>query len=187
MTDDDTQGEGSAATGDGPAGKVGTCGTDPWLTDRQQALWRRWLAMWRMVDGRIERDMQLNGGMPLAYYLVLAMLSEAPDRQLRMNRLSEIVGFSQSRLSHAVARLEALGWVSREQAAGDRRGQIASLTEDGYQRLVSVAPLHAETVRSSLFDPLTDDQLGALESIFDAILANETEYEQRLRQIDPQR
>ncbi|WP_051266338.1 MarR family winged helix-turn-helix transcriptional regulator [Nakamurella lactea] len=166
-------------------------GTDaengPWLSDRQQVVWRRWLAMWRMVDARIERDMQQHGGMPFAYYLVLAMLSEAPDRQMRMNRLSEIVGFSQSRLSHAVARLEALGWVRREQAEGDRRGQIAGLTDAGLERLKKVAPLHAETVRASLFDPLSDEQLGALESIFDAIQAQESDYERQMREIDPQR
>lgn len=163
----------------------GSCAVGPWLSDRQQVVWRRWLAMWRMVDARIERDMQQYGGMPFAYYLVLAMLSEAPDRQLRMNRLSEIVGFSQSRLSHAVARLEDLGWVRRDQAEGDRRGQIATLTDAGFERLDKVAPLHAETVRATLFDPLTDDQLGELERIFDAVLDNEPDYEQRLRQIDP--
>lgn len=163
----------------------GSCAVGPWLSDRQQVVWRRWLAMWRMVDARIERDMQQYGGMPFAYYLVLAMLSEAPDRQLRMNRLSEIVGFSQSRLSHAVARLEDLGWVRRDQAEGDRRGQIATLTDAGFERLDKVAPLHAETVRATLFDPLTDDQLGELERIFDAVLDNEHDYEQRLRQIDP--
>lgn len=163
----------------------GSCAVGPWLSDRQQVVWRRWLAMWRMVDARIERDMQQYGGMSFAYYLVLAMLSEAPDRQLRMNRLSEIVGFSQSRLSHAVARLEDLGWVRRDQAEGDRRGQIATLTDAGFERLDKVAPLHAETVRATLFDPLTDDQLGELERIFDAVLDNEHDYEQRLRQIDP--
>jgi DNA-binding MarR family transcriptional regulator len=166
---------------------MGTCGLEPWLTDREQRVWRNWLALSRMMNDRIERDMQQHGGMPLAYYLVLAMLSEAPEQQLRMNRLSEMVGFSQSRLSHAVARLEALGWVNREQAEGDRRGQIASLTEAGFQRLETVAPLHADTVRSLLFDPLDDDQLSALEAAFDAILRAESGYQERLRVIDPQR
>lgn len=201
MTDSDTEVSGSesglacaddaaevagAADAADTVGDVGVCGTGPWLSERQQRVWRSWLAISRMMDDRIERDMQQHGGMPLAYYLVLAMLSEATGRQLRMNRLSEIVGFSQSRLSHAVARLETLGWVEREQAEGDRRGQIASLTDAGFHRLEMVAPLHADTVRSLLFDPLGGDQLDALESVFDTVLRAEPGYQQRLRAIDPQ-
>lgn len=150
-------------------------GSGPWLTDQQQRVWRSYLSMWRMLNDRIERDMQQHGGMPLAYYLLLSMLSEAPDRQLRMNRLAEIVGFSQSRLSHAVSRLEVLGWIQREPDAADKRGQIAALTDAGYTRLVEVAPLHAETVRSIMFDPLASEQLEALESVCTAILQAEAD------------
>lgn len=137
----------------------------PWLTDRQQHVWRSFLMMTRMVDDQIERDMQRSGDMPFAYYLILAMLSEAPDRRLRMNKLSEVVGFSQSRLSHAVTRLEDLGWVRREQSSADKRGQYASLTPAGLAILERVAPSHAEIVRSIVFDPLSPRQLDALEDI----------------------
>src|ERR1700712_6074107 len=105
---------------------------DPWLTQAQQQAWRTYLAMNAALNARIERDRRQVAGMPHAYYLILAMLSEAPGRSLRMNQLAEIVLASQSRLSHAVARLEDQGWVRREQAAGDRRGQGAILTAAGY-------------------------------------------------------
>ncbi|MDQ2846127.1 MAG: MarR family transcriptional regulator [Actinomycetota bacterium] len=158
---------------------------EPWLTDRQQQAWRTFLAMWRMLDDSIERDMQQNGGIPHAYYLIMAMLSEAPNRQLRMNRLAEVVGFSQSRLSHAVARLEELGWLQRQQAPADKRGQIAALTDNGFRQLVEVAPLHAETVRSIMFDPLSDTQVEAFEELCRTILQARPDYEQQLRHIDP--
>lgn len=169
----------------GPSPQCNTAKGDPWLTDRQQQVWRRYLAMWRMLNDRIERDMQQYAGMPLAYYLILAMLSKAPEGQLRMNRLADIVGFSQSRLSHAVTRLEQLGWVQRKQAAADKRGQIALLTGAGHARLVEVAPLHAATVRSIMFDPLDDDQLAAFDSICTTILRAQPDYEAQLRHIDP--
>ena len=38
----------------------------------------------------IERDMQQNGHMPFAYYLILAMLSETPGQSLRMNELATV-------------------------------------------------------------------------------------------------
>lgn len=144
----------------------------PWLTDRQQHVWRSFLMMTRMVDEQIERDMQRSGDMPFAYYLILAMLSEAPDRRLRMNKLSEVVGFSQSRLSHAVTRLEDLGWVRREQSSADKRGQYASLTPAGLTTLQRVAPSHAETVRSTVFDPLSPQQLDALEDVVRTLIGS---------------
>ena len=79
-----------------------------------------------------------------------------------MNQLAEVVRASQSRVSHAVARLEEAGWVRRIPAPGDRRGQIAELTDAGFDRLVEVAPSHAETVRSIMFDPLSPRAAGEL-------------------------
>ena len=89
----------------------------------------------RRLNERIERDLQQPAGMPHAYYLILAMLSEAPGRSLRMNQLAVVVEASQSRVSHAVARLEEQGWVRRERSPGDRRGQIAELTDAGWARV----------------------------------------------------
>lgn len=156
----------------------------PWLTDRQQRVWRLYLSMTRMLSDRIEREMQQSGAMPMAYYLVLAMLSEAPGRRLRMNRLAEILDFSQSRLSHAISRLEELGWVVREQATNDKRGQIANLTEAGFQRLVQVAPDHARTVRNVLFEPLSERQVEVLESICRTILGAQPDYVSPITQMD---
>ncbi len=88
-----------------------------------------------------------------------------------MNQLAEVVRASQSRVSHAIARLEEAGWVRRIPAPGDRRGQIAELTDSGFDRLVEVAPSHAETVRSIIFDPLSPQQLANFEDICRTILA----------------
>jgi DNA-binding MarR family transcriptional regulator len=148
---------------------------DPWLTPEQQTTWRTFLMMSSALNARIERDLQRVAGMPHAYYLILAMLSEAPGRSMRMHQLAEIVQASQSRLSHAVARLEDYGWVRREQAPGDKRGQLAILTEAGHDRLVEVAPSHAETVRSTMFDPLSDSQLVEFHDICATVLAQMTD------------
>ncbi len=146
---------------------------EPWLSEEQQHVWREFLRMTGQLNERIERDLQQAAGMPHAYYLILAMLSEAPGRQLRMNQLAEVVRASQSRVSHAVARLEEAGWVQRIPAPGDRRGQIAELTDAGFERLVEVAPSHAETVRSIMFDPLSAEQLKNFDDICQTILGQQ--------------
>lgn len=144
----------------------------PWLSDGQQRVWRQYLNLDRRLQERIERDMQQQSGMPMAYYLILAMLSEAPGRSLRMNQLAVILEASQSRTSHAVARLEEQGWVRRERSPDDGRGQIAVLSEAGWKRVQELAPGHAETVRRTMFDGLDDHDLAELSRIFDRISAN---------------
>ncbi|MGN6175947.1 MAG: MarR family winged helix-turn-helix transcriptional regulator [Streptosporangiaceae bacterium] len=115
--------------------------------------------------------MQRDTGIPLAYYEILVQLSEAPEHTLRMTQLAEAASASKSRVSHAVARLEARGWIRRRDCPTDRRGQLAELTDEGYAVLVAAAPGHVEQVRRTLFDPLVPEQIDQLQAISQAILA----------------
>ena len=144
----------------------------PWLSDEQQAVWRQYLNISRRLNERIDRDIQRRSGMPQAYYLILAMLSESPGRSLRMNQLADVLDASQSRTSHAVTRLEEQGWVRRERTPLDGRGQIARLTDNGWERLKELAPGHVETVRSSMFEALDEKDLADLSRVYDKIAAN---------------
>ena len=58
----------------------------------------------------------------------------------------------------------------RVPAPGDRRGQLAELTEAGYERLLELAPGHAGVVKSTMFDPLTQEQLANFQDICTTIL-----------------
>nr|WP_281386490.1 MarR family transcriptional regulator [Jiangella mangrovi] len=109
--------------------------------------------------------------MPHAYYIILAMLSEAPNRELTMSQLAKMVSSSPSRLSHAVAKLEQAGWVRRRKHDTDGRTTLASLTDDGFAVLAAAAPGHVEEVRGILFDPLTPEQVEQLGDIVSAIVA----------------
>ena len=82
-----------------------------WLDDDEQRAWRAFLTAQRLLFDRLERQLQRDAGLPQAYYEILVRLSEAPDRTLRMSQLADSSLSSRSRLSHAVARLEAAGWV----------------------------------------------------------------------------
>lgn len=140
-----------------------------WLTDEEQATWRAYLSMVRRVQETLERQLQQDAGMPHTYYLILAMLSEAPDRTLRMSELATIAGTSQSRLSHAASRLEEAGWIERQRCANDKRGALAVLTNQGFEVLKATAPGHVEAVRATLLDPLTPEQIEQLKAIADAV------------------
>ncbi|HLU72050.1 MAG TPA: MarR family transcriptional regulator [Nonomuraea sp.] len=140
-----------------------------WLNDEEQRTWRSFLAATQLVHEALDRQLQRDAGMPHAYYMILVALSEAPGRSMRMSELASKAQSSQSRLSHAVARLEERGWVRRERCPEDRRGNIAVLTDDGFAALESAAPGHVEEVRRALFDPLTPEQLRSLREICDTV------------------
>jgi DNA-binding MarR family transcriptional regulator len=142
-----------------------------WLTDEQHDAWMAYVAVTALLDAALDRQLQRDSGMPHAYYQILAMLSEVPDRPLRMSDLAEITQSSQSRLSHAVARLERNGWIRRVPCPDDRRSTLARLTDEGFAVLAAAAPGHVAAVRSRLFDRITPEQVGQLTTILRSVLA----------------
>ena len=143
-----------------------------WLDDDEQRTWRAYLTAQRLLTDRLERQLQRDAGLPHAYYEILVQLSEAPDRTLRMSQLAESSLSSRSRLSHAVARLEAAGWVRRRGCPEDRRGAFAELTPEGLAKLDDAARGHVGAVRADLFDALTRDQQHALRDASEALVAH---------------
>lgn len=141
-----------------------------WLDRDQQHAWRAWLAVTRLLEESLDRQLQRDAGMPHAYYVVLAMLSEAQDRSLRMSELATAAHSSQSRLSHAVARLEERGWVTRSRCDEDGRGSRARLTDAGLAVVERTAPGHVAEVRRRLFDALRPDQVRQLDDILTRVL-----------------
>ena len=147
-------------------------GMTRWLNDEEQRTWRAFLLATKHVTDALDRQLQHDSALPHAYYEILVMLSEAPDRTLRMSQLADRVLSSRSRLSHAVARLEEQGWVRREPCDTDRRGAMAVLTDEGFAVLEAAAPGHVEAVRSTVFDPLTAQQQAQLRTIAETLLGD---------------
>jgi DNA-binding MarR family transcriptional regulator len=146
-----------------------------WLSPDELDAWLSYVATSTLLEAALDRQLQRDSGMPHAYYQILAMLSEVPGRTLRMSDLAAITQSSQSRLSHAVSRLERNGWVCRTQCPDDRRSTLARLTDTGYEALVAAAPGHVNTVREYLFDKLTCEQVGQLREILGAVLGGLTD------------
>jgi DNA-binding MarR family transcriptional regulator len=141
-----------------------------WLSPDERRVWLGWIMSTRLLWEEFERDLQRDSGLSFGYYEILVMLSETPGRRRRMSELADATQSSRSRLSHAVARLEELGWVRREACPDDRRGQLAVLTDEGFRALEEAAPKHVESVRRHLFDLLSPAQLAQLQGIDDTLL-----------------
>jgi DNA-binding MarR family transcriptional regulator len=143
-----------------------------WLTDDEQRTWRALIDMNRYLAEATDRQLQRDSGIPVTYYGILVALSEAPERQMRMSALAEAVEGSQSRLSHAVSRLEDRGWVERRRCVSDGRGWYAVLTDAGFEALQAAAPGHVECVRRVVFDVLTPQQQAELRDVALAVTQN---------------
>lgn len=141
-----------------------------WLSPEERRIWLSWIMCSRLLWEELERDLQRDAGLSFGYYEILVILSETPGRRRRMSELADATQSSRSRLSHAVARLEELGWVRREACPSDRRGQEAVLTDEGFAALEVAAPMHVESVRANLFDLLSPEQLEQLQQINDILL-----------------
>jgi DNA-binding MarR family transcriptional regulator len=135
-----------------------------WLTADEQRAWLAWLGASELLMASLDAQLQRDAGFPHAYYAILAQLSAAPGRTLRMSDLAGVVNASPSRLSHSVGKLEERGWVARRPCPTDRRStvRVASVLREH-------APGHVAAVRKGLFDVLTAEQVSQLEQICSAV------------------
>jgi DNA-binding MarR family transcriptional regulator len=133
-----------------------------WLTATELASWLSVVRLMTWLPWSIDQQLQRDSNLRMVEYQVLAMLSESPERTMRMSSLAEVTNASLSRLSHLVERLEKRGFVRRAPDPTDGRFTNAILTEKGFRALVEAAPGHLEHVRSLVIDVLSPEQLRRL-------------------------
>jgi DNA-binding MarR family transcriptional regulator len=141
-----------------------------WLTPEQLAAWVRLTAVLELLPAALDSQLRRDSELTHFDYYVLAMLSEAPQYTLRMASLAERTTATLARLSHVVQRLENRGLVERFACEEDRRATNARLTEAGWRKVRDSAPGHVATVRDTVIDALTPEQIAQLGAISDAIL-----------------
>ncbi|MFN8193766.1 MAG: MarR family transcriptional regulator [Nocardioidaceae bacterium] len=142
----------------------------PWLTGTQLAAWVRLAAVLELLPGTLDSQLRRDSALTHYDYYVLAMLSEAPERTLRMTALARQTNATLPRLSHVVARLEERGLVERVPCPGDGRATNARLTAAGFAKVEESAPGHVAVVREHVIDALTEEQVAQLAEIAEAIL-----------------
>src|SRR6187455_1511357 len=114
-----------------------------WLDDDELAAWVRFVAVVELLPGVLDAQLRRDSGVTHFEYFVLAMLSEAPERTLRMTALAQRTNSTLPRLSHVVSRLEGRGLVERPPCPDDGRATNAKLTEEGWDEVAAAAPGHA--------------------------------------------
>ncbi|MFE2925698.1 MarR family winged helix-turn-helix transcriptional regulator [Streptomyces goshikiensis] len=136
-----------------------------WLNAEERQTWLSLAAMVINLSNALDAQLQRDAQISHFEYQVLASLSEASARTMRMSELAVLTNGSLSRLSHVVKRLEKQGWVRRTPDPDNGRYTLAVLTETGWEKVVATAPNHVEEVRRLVLDPLTQAQQRTLRTI----------------------
>jgi DNA-binding MarR family transcriptional regulator len=141
-----------------------------WLTDEELAAWVRLAAVLELLPGVLDSQLRHDAELTHFDYFALAMLSEAPQRTLRMTALAAQTNATLPRLSHVISRLKDRGLVERFPCPQDARATNVRLTPAGWSKVVDTAPGHVANVRQHVIDALTPEQVRQLTDIADAIL-----------------
>ncbi|ANY06851.1 MarR family winged helix-turn-helix transcriptional regulator [Pseudonocardia sp. HH130630-07] len=135
---------------------------EPWLSAEQLHQWVSLVAMVTTLPVSLDAQLKRDQGINLFEYHVLVELGDAPGGVRTMSTLASLARGSLSRLSHAVSRLEAAGWVERRACGGAGRRTEALLTAEGRAKLRDSAPGHVREVRRLIIDTLTAEELAHL-------------------------
>jgi DNA-binding MarR family transcriptional regulator len=141
-----------------------------WLNPREMKAWRSYIIASRRLLEALDGDL-VGHDLSMADYEVLAQLSDAPGRRMRMSDLAELAMISKSRLSHRMKVMEQAGWVRREECKEDKRGSWAIMTDRGWKAIVKAAPDHVESVRNRFLDHLTVKDQEDAAKIFDRLIS----------------
>lgn len=142
----------------------------PWLDRTQLRAWVRFAAVLEVLPAVLDAQLRRDADLTHFEYYVLATLSEADGRTLRMSELARVTNATPPRLSHVVRRLEERGLVERFPCPTDARSTNARLTGPGWDKVVAAAPGHVRTVRHHVVDALDAEQVDQLAEIAAAIL-----------------
>lgn len=142
----------------------------PWLDSAQLEDWKAVYAMVSTLPAALDAQLKRDAGLNLYEYQVLAALSDRPRDEAPMSDLARLSQGSPSRLSHAVARLESAGWVTRGSCVAAGKRTSARLTPAGRDKLRSAAPGHVREVRRLVVDALGPERFAALGDAGRAVL-----------------
>ena len=141
------------------------------ISDSQEAAWASYQRMRVRLTGQLNRELIQKTGLSEADFEILSALTQSPEESVRALALRCGLQWEKSRLSHQLRRMEARGLITREECVEDNRGSVIRVTDAG-RKFAAEAGLHYEqAVRRYVIDVLTPEQMEALGTIAETVLA----------------
>ena len=132
------------------------------LSSTEEELWRILMRIIRVMPRLLDADLIRGAGMTASEYTTLMMLSEVPNRELRMSDLANATGLSASRTTRLIDDLQTRGLVTKTASSSDARGNVARLTPRGMSKLKAAWPVHLASARTHFLDHIPAKSLDSL-------------------------
>lgn len=140
------------------------------LSPAEEETWRALIRLMVRLPRAIDDDLVHRAGLSLTRYVVLMRLSEAPQHALRMTDLAQAASISPSRITRIIQSMVSEGLITREVVAGDGRASLATVTDEGLQRLRGAWPAHLAGVRELVLDHVPAGELAAFNRVMRGLL-----------------
>lgn len=131
-----------------------------------------WLALARThaaVTGRMQEALTAAGLPPLAWFEVLATISDAPEQRLKMGDLAEALVITRGGLTKLVDRLINAGLLERTFCETDRRVSYATLLPAGVQLLAEMTPVVSAELEVVFAANITEAEAGELRATLERV------------------
>ncbi|RBM20876.1 MarR family winged helix-turn-helix transcriptional regulator [Streptomyces sp. PT12] len=117
----------------------------------------------------LDDDVLRATGLSMTEYAVLMNLSEAENHELRMTELAAATALSASRITRVVEAMQSRGLVVKRRHPDDARGNVTTLTPEGFERLRAAWPAHLASARERVVDQLDPASMAALARQFERV------------------
>lgn len=136
--------------------------------------WARLVRAETAVLAAVEADLKRAGFPPLAWYDVLLELSRR-KQGLRPFEIEKETLLAQYNLSRLLDRIESAGYVERQPAPGDGRGQVVVLTDGGRALLKKMWPVYRAAIARHVGDRLSEEEAARLGDLLGKLIAPHSE------------
>jgi DNA-binding MarR family transcriptional regulator len=134
----------------------------PGLDIAERKSWQNYLDSTLRLYATLNRQLTDKHQLSLFDVRVLDTLDSSTTGRIRMGDLAEALASLPSRLTRQVRRLEGQGLVRREASQEDRRGVVATITDDGRAAARQAMVTYARAVRTYFLAPLSRSQIVAM-------------------------
>jgi DNA-binding MarR family transcriptional regulator len=146
------------------------------ITREQRDAWYALLFAHASVTDRIDRVLQEQHGLSFSAVEILCRLHDEDDEPQSLRSLAnQLVSVSATRASRLVQELVDAGYLQRGADQGDGRKSLISLTAAGRRYSEKVARTLENAILQYLIAPLDDDDIAAMERIWDKLRAAQAE------------
>lgn len=140
------------------------------IDPERMAIWRGFLETQSRLLDALSEELLTVEDLPLPWYDVLVQLSEAPDWQLEVERLREVVLVVRDGLAGIVEEMERAELVDLATSDDEPPRTFARLAPKGFATLKRCVPLHAEGVATRFTDLINDDEVATVRAVLERVV-----------------